>query len=73
MKPARARPGPKASWASKKRRRANFAPKTVDFFERPGNSCCQSSQVKAIRVVARFCICCFSLACAARIFFLFTA
>ena len=29
---------------------------------------CRSKKVKAIRAVARGCICCFSLACAARIF-----
>ena len=40
------------------------------IFERAGDGSCQRCQVKAIRVVARFCICCFSLACAARIFFL---
>ena len=39
------------------------------FFERRGKGRCPIEQVKAIRVVARFCICCFSLACAARIFF----
>ena len=39
------------------------------IFERAGDGSCQRCQVKAIRVVARFCICCFSLACAARIFF----
>ena len=68
-KPPAIGPAGKSSSRSERLRSQRFFAKIAEFFERAGNGSCQRSQVKAIRVVARFCICCFSLACAARIFF----
>ena len=68
-KPSATGPAGKSNLRSERPRTQRFFAKFAEFFERAGDNSCQRSQVKAIRVVARFCICCFSLACAARIFF----